>query len=140
MTRDPVVSSDDKAINFNNLTINNRGLTESEGGFGDALAAAFDAARPATRARTIRLPAAAEIAMEKATEKAIELSVFGRRLLAIRREDRWALFHLRPNGIRYRVPNKQVPATVTEKELEFYLADLCDDWATPRYPRVRRLS
>ncbi len=73
-------------------------------------------------------------------DKAIELSVFGRRLLAVRQPDSWSLFHLRPNGIRYQVANKRVPASVTEVELPHYIADLCEDWANPRYPRVVRLS
>lgn len=137
MSHSSLVSKDKNTITINNLTIIEDGFTEPGQQFGSAIAAAIEAAgRREHKAEAIRLFPVTESAMEKA----IELSVFGKHLLAVRRQDRWALFHLGANGARHRLRDRCVPASVSEQELPMYLADLCDDWANPRYPRVKRLS
>ena len=68
----------------------------------------------------------------------IELDVFGRRLLAIRREGSWTLFYPGPDGKRRPASDLLVPDHIgTEAELAEYLAELCHEWASRESPEVR---
>jgi hypothetical protein len=72
--------------------------------------------------------------------KAIELDVFGRRIQVVESGVGWSVFYLGPEGKRRPAHDILVPPSLTESELERYLADLCHEWATERHPDVRRLE
>ena len=72
--------------------------------------------------------------------KLFRLEVFGRKVLAVRSDAGWQLFHLSPDGKRRPAADLMVPAFVTESEIARFLADLCHEWATDKYPAVRRLD
>jgi hypothetical protein len=69
----------------------------------------------------------------------LELDVFGRRILVVRRTDRWEVFYLGGEGKRRRAEDISIPDAVPENELEHYVADLCHEWATSRNPKVIRI-
>jgi hypothetical protein len=72
--------------------------------------------------------------------KSIRFDVFGRRVLVVESEAGWSVFYLGTEGKRRPAHDIRVPPSVSESELERYLADLCHEWATERYPDVRRLE
>ncbi len=69
----------------------------------------------------------------------LRFDVFGRTVIAAREADSWALFYT-GEGKRRPAHDIAVPGHVTAEELARYLADLCHEWATQRYPGVRRLD
>jgi hypothetical protein len=70
----------------------------------------------------------------------LELDVFGTRVRAVRDEGRWSLFYLGADGKKRPATDLLVPDSVTESELEGYLADLCHEWASETHPEVTRLE
>ena len=72
--------------------------------------------------------------------KSIKFDVFGRRVLVEESEAGWSVSYLGPEGKRRPAHNILVPPSVSESEIERYLADLCHEWATERHPDVRRLN
>jgi hypothetical protein len=69
----------------------------------------------------------------------LRFEVFGRRVLIERCADGWEVFDLGSEGKRRRAEGIFIPSDISEEELERYLADLCHEGATPRYPSVIRL-
>ena len=72
--------------------------------------------------------------------EAIKINVFGRLILAMKSADGWSIFYQDGDGKRRRENDVIVPSFVTESEIENYLADLYHEWATAKYPEVRRLD
>ncbi len=72
--------------------------------------------------------------------KSITLDVFGRRVLVVRSEDKWSVFYLGNEGKRRLATDIFVPASVTECQLEQFVADLCHEWASDLHPQVVRLD
>lgn len=72
--------------------------------------------------------------------RSITLDVFGRRVLVVRSEDRWSVFYLGNEGKRRPATDIFVPASVTESQLQQFVADLCHEWASELYPQVERLD
>jgi hypothetical protein len=72
--------------------------------------------------------------------KSITLDVFGRRALVVRSEDAWTVFYLGDEGKRRLATDIFVPASVTECQLEQFVADLCHEWASDLHPQVVRLD
>ena len=70
----------------------------------------------------------------------IILEVFGRRVQAVKSAEIWQLFYLSADGKRRTADDIMVPAFVTESEIVNFIADLCHEWATERYPEVRRIE
>ena len=67
------------------------------------------------------------------------LDVFGRLMAVERRGDEWRLYDLGAEGKRSPVPEVTVPATLTDVEVERFLADLFHEYASSRHPDVKRL-
>ena len=44
------------------------------------------------------------------------------------------------DGKRRSVDDIIIPLFVNENEIEDYLADLCHEWATEKYPNVKRIK
>lgn len=70
----------------------------------------------------------------------LELDVFGRRVLVLRRHDQWVVFYLGNEGKRRPANDLVIPADFLEREIPQYLADICHEWAMPQHPDVRVLS
>ena len=71
--------------------------------------------------------------------KSIKMDVFGRLVLAMQSDEGWSIYYLSGDGKRRPANDIIVPSFVNESEIENYLADLCHEWATEKYPEVRRL-
>jgi hypothetical protein len=69
----------------------------------------------------------------------LKLDVFGRSVLVERDDDAWVVFYLSGDGKRRRADDIFIPSTVSESEIERWVADLCHEWATPRNPSVVRI-
>ena len=70
----------------------------------------------------------------------ITLEVFGRRVKAARSDQGWQMFYLSADGKRRPADDIMVPAFVTESEIVNFIADLCHEWATEKFPEVRRIE
>jgi len=73
-------------------------------------------------------------------ENKIKLDVFGRIVLAVRKNGIWEVFFLDSNGKRRTASDILIPHFIDETEIERYLSDLCHEWATEKNPHVRRLD
>jgi hypothetical protein len=69
----------------------------------------------------------------------MKLNVFGRMVIVERRGNDWTAFYLGVEGKRRPAEDIVIPASISEAELERYVADLCHEWATSRNPNVVRL-
>jgi hypothetical protein len=72
--------------------------------------------------------------------KPIKLDVFGTLVLAIHTKDGWEMFYLSEDGKRRLATEIFVPNFVKGTEIENYIEDICHEWATEKYPNVRRLD
>ena len=72
--------------------------------------------------------------------KSIKLDVFGKIVLAIRRDDAWEIFYLNSEGKRRIATNIQILSFVDESDIENYLIDLCHEWASDKHPTVKRMD
>jgi len=70
----------------------------------------------------------------------ITMDVFGRRVRAARSDQGWQIFYLSADGKRRPADDIMVPDFVTESELINFIADLCHEWATEKFPEVRRIE
>ena len=72
--------------------------------------------------------------------KSIKLDVFGKTVLAIQKDDAWETFYLGSEGKRRIAIDILIPSFVDESSIESYLMDLCHEWASDKYPTVKRLE
>ncbi len=70
----------------------------------------------------------------------IKIDVFGRMVLATQSDKGWSIYYLSGDGKRRPVNDIIVLSFVDEPEIENYLADICHEWASEKYPEVRRLD
>ena len=70
----------------------------------------------------------------------LKLDVFGRRVLVVKSEKDWSAFYLGNEGKRRPAADIVIPPSLSESEVEQYIADLCHEWATERHPHVKRLG
>lgn len=70
----------------------------------------------------------------------ILFEVYGRQVLVVGKHGEWSVYYPGPDGKRRRALEIVIPPDVSESKLERYLADLCHEWASERYPDVRRLD
>ncbi|MEJ2283413.1 MAG: hypothetical protein P8X85_07455 [Desulfobacterales bacterium] len=70
----------------------------------------------------------------------ITMDVFGRRIRAARSDRGWQMYYLSSDGKRRPADDIMVPAFVTESEIVNFMADLCHEWTTEKYPDVRRIE
>ena len=69
----------------------------------------------------------------------IKIDVFGKIVLVIQSPEGWSAFYLGPDGKRRPADDLFIPSFILEAEIEDYLADICHEWASEKYPEVRRL-
>lgn len=69
----------------------------------------------------------------------IKMEVFGRIVLVIPFPKGWSVFYLGSDGKRRPAHDLFIPSSVSETEIPDYLADICHEWASEKYPEVRRL-
>ena len=72
--------------------------------------------------------------------KLIKLEVFGRQVMAAKSGQGWQMYYLSEDGKRRPALDIMVPAFVAESEIAGFIADLCHEWATGRYPDVRKIE
>ena len=72
--------------------------------------------------------------------KSITLDVFGQRVLVVPSDEKWSVFYVGDEGKRRLATDIFVPASVTESQLEQFVADLCHEWASELHPNVARLD
>jgi len=72
--------------------------------------------------------------------KELAFDVFGRRVLVKSSEHGWRVFYVGIEGKRRPALDIVVPSDISESDLAQYLDDLCHEWATERYPIVKRLD
>ncbi len=72
--------------------------------------------------------------------KLIKLEVFGRQVMAAKSGQGWQIYCLSEDGKRRPALDIMVPAFVTESEIVNFIADLCHEWATDKYPEVRQID
>jgi len=70
----------------------------------------------------------------------LRFDVFGREVLALRKDDRWSVFYVGMDGKRLPADDIMIPSTAKESEIERWLADLCHEWSTQNHPTVKRLG
>ena len=70
----------------------------------------------------------------------IKLHVYGKHVLAMRTNEGWSMYYLSDDGKRRPAFEIFVPESVSESEIENFLADIYHEWATEKNPIVRRLK
>ena len=63
----------------------------------------------------------------------MKLNVFGKIVEVTRRDNQWIAYYLGNEGKTRTADDIRIPAHIAEDELADYIADLCHEWATPRY-------
>ena len=76
----------------------------------------------------------------KRSTRSIRFDVFGRQVQVQRVADGWQAYYPGTEGKRRPAEDIVIPAETAEPALAQYLADLCHEWASARYPEVRRLD
>ncbi len=74
------------------------------------------------------------------TTVTLRFEVFGRHVVVLNKEGRWTAYYQGSEGKRRLATDIVVPSSVDESEVEQYLADLCHEWASRKYPDVNRLD
>lgn len=72
--------------------------------------------------------------------KSLRFEVFGREVLVVESEKGWVTFYPGTEGKRRPATDIVLPPDMAESDIEQYLDDLCHEWATQRYPSVKRLD
>lgn len=70
----------------------------------------------------------------------LKFSVFGRQVLVVESNNGWSTFYLGAEGKRRPATDILVPQDILESDLKGYLADLCHEWASERFPDVTALD
>jgi len=65
--------------------------------------------------------------------KSIKLDVFGKTILAIKKDDAWETFYLGSEGKKRFAIDILIPSFVDESSIESYLMDLCHEWASDEH-------
>lgn len=73
-------------------------------------------------------------------EERITLDVFGRELLAIRKQESWQLFYTGSEGKRRPATDIVVEDGLSKEQLVQELADLLHEWARPGFDEVKITS
>lgn len=74
------------------------------------------------------------------TTGSIKLNVFGCKVLVQRHGERWKAYYLSDDGKRRPAEEILVPSSISEPEVERFVADLCHEWATEQHPDVIRIG
>lgn len=72
--------------------------------------------------------------------KSIKFDVYGKQVLILRTDRGWAVEYESGEGKKRPADDIVIPDFVSEAEIEQYLADLCHEWASERYPSVWRIE
>ena len=70
----------------------------------------------------------------------IKFDVYGKQVLILRTDRGWAVEYVSGEGKKRPADDIVIPDFVSEAEIEQYLADLCHEWASERYPNVHRIE
>jgi len=71
--------------------------------------------------------------------KSLKFDVFGTQVLVLECERGWSVFYLGTEGKRRPATDIIVPSDMHESQIEQYLADLCHERASEKYPDVKRI-
>lgn len=70
----------------------------------------------------------------------LRFDVFGKDVLVERSIDGWDVFYLGNEGKRRVANDIMIPNDLKQEELLVYIADLCHEWASKKYPDVKRVG
>lgn len=71
----------------------------------------------------------------------MKFNVFGRKVIeVVRQSNQWRAFDLGNEGKKRLVQDLVIPATLSEQEVQGYLADTYHELATLKYPEVTKLD
>ena len=70
----------------------------------------------------------------------LRFNVFGKKMLVLKGESGWQLFHDPDTGIRSRVYDVVIPSELNEHEIEIYLDDIYHEFSSDTHPKVVRLD
>ena len=70
----------------------------------------------------------------------MKFDIYGKQVTICRENDAWKIELLSDDGKKRPAANIFIPRFITESEIEQYLEDLCHEWATEKYPIVRRID
>ncbi|WNZ55942.1 hypothetical protein QT397_24370 [Microbulbifer sp. MKSA007] len=71
--------------------------------------------------------------------KKFKYNIFDKEMFIERQSNSWATFYQGNEGKR-RSAGISIPSEIREKDLAQYLADICHEWASERYPAVERIN
>jgi hypothetical protein len=72
--------------------------------------------------------------------KSIKFDVYGQRISVSPTGTGWDIYYTGDQGKKRPASDIIIPVFIAESEIEQYLADLCHEWATEKYPDVRRID
>lgn len=70
----------------------------------------------------------------------MKFDIFGRKTLeVVRSGEQWEAFYCGNGGVKRKADDIQIPDTLSDSELDEYIADVFHEWATASQNEVRRL-
>jgi hypothetical protein len=72
--------------------------------------------------------------------RSLKFDVLGQQVVVVGSDGGWSAFYVGAEGKRRPATDIVVPADIAESEIEQYLDDLCQEWATEGHARVKRLD
>lgn len=70
----------------------------------------------------------------------MKFDIFGKRVLeVVRSNDEWLAFYCGNGGVKRKADDICIPSSLSELELDGYIADVFHEWATPDRNEVKRL-
>ena len=72
------------------------------------------------------------------SSRKLRFEVYGRQILVERTQDRWSAYYVGADGKRRQAQDIVISASVSESDLEQYLADLFHEWVTEKHPTGNR--
>ena len=70
----------------------------------------------------------------------IKFDVYGKRISVMATGTGWDIYYTGDQGKMRPASDIMIPDFIAESEIEQYLADLCHEWASDKYPNVRRVK
>lgn len=74
------------------------------------------------------------------TVEEMKFDIFGRKVLEVVRSDnQWLTFYCGNGGVKRKANDIRIPASLSEAELDEYIADVFHEWATADRHEIKRL-
>ena len=70
----------------------------------------------------------------------IKLEVYGKHIVVCRTNNAWKIDYISDQGKSRPATDIFIPDFISKSEVERYLEDICHEWATERYPNLRKID